>query len=232
MKNIYWAIAAATLCLLLFLFLPTQSGDGNDHDPWFGYCKISDNYPQVGLISVGEDVFYDRNSDSIPQQSELVPRLGSLEINSLDGGSTATLKKIASGLVPKALSDSRPQLIFLEIQSNEFAELWQSGTIVTSRDPESAGTCHLLGPLSFILQSPDVELKPGKETLLRILIGTMQTDSSAISPQVGPSQAIVGASARDDPSQYAFDTKLRPTMEVTFSSPATESKVVELDGFC
>ena len=143
MKKIVATIAALTLCLLLLLFV-RQCSTGTC---WYGYCKIGDDYPKVALISVGDEVYYDQNSDQVPQSHELIPGSGTITVRAIDGVSTVNLRGISAALVSNAVSDDCPQLIDLKIQSNEFPELHQYGTIVTARDPDSAGTCHLLGPL-------------------------------------------------------------------------------------
>ena len=228
MKKIVATIAALTLCLLLLLFV-RQCSTGTC---WYGYCKIGDDYPKVALISVGDEVYYDQNSDQVPQSHELIPGSGTITVRAIDGVSTVNLRGISAALVSNAVSDDCPQLIDLKIQSNEFPELHQYGTIVTARDPDSAGTCHLLGPLSFIFQSSDVELQPGEPTELKISIGTTQSDSNAISPFVGPSTALVCTSVPNDRTKYAFEDALRPTMEISFNNQSAETETVVFDGFC
>ena len=79
--------------------------------PWHGYCKIADGYPLVGLIVVGEDVYYDKNSDHVPQPNELIPDSKRLDVPSLDGGASITLEDIKIGFAPIAVSDEQPQFI-------------------------------------------------------------------------------------------------------------------------
>ena len=188
----------------------------------------------VMLISVDGEVYHDQNADMVPQPEELIPPHGSLEIQSLDGKSTATLSDVSTSLDPRGLSASYPQLIDLKIQSNEFASVWQLGTIVMSRDPEKAGVCHLLGPFSFIPRVDGAELKPGEKTELRISIGTLQQDSAVELPNGMITSALVYTSIDGDRdrSTYAFDKALRPRMEISFGSIDSESEIIVFDGFC
>jgi hypothetical protein len=228
MKKLISSIVVMTACLIVLLFIRKRPVD----DCWYGHCIIGDDYSLTTFIAVGESVYVDRNADGVPQKNELIPDSGMIEIQSVDGESVIKLKNVSLGLTPNAVSEESPQLIFLDIQSIDFPDLWQDGTIVTSGDTVSAGTCHLLGPLSFFLVPPDAELQPGDETELKIVIGTAQNQSSAISPLVGPSQALVCTSTPDDRSIYAFDESLRPKMEISFGNQSAETETVVFDGFC
>ena len=103
-----------------------------------------------------------------------------------------------------------------------------------SRDPDKAGVCHLLGPLSFIPRVSGIELKPGEKTELRISVGTLQQDSAIELPNGIVSSALVYTSVDGDRdrSTYAFDKTTRPKMEISFGSIEAESKIVVFDGFC
>ena len=229
MKKLYLAISALILCLFVLWFMRTRFATSH----WYGSCEIAAGYPSVAFISVNGDVYYDQNADRVPQPDELVPTDNTVTIRSLDGKSTATLQGISTALDPRAVSESCPQLIDLKIQSTEFAAIWQLGTIVMSRDPEKAGSCHLMGPLSFVPQFSDIKLKPGDKTEFKISIGTLQSDPAAVSPYA-MSGALVYTSVDGDRdrSTYAFDETLRPKMEILFDSSESEPEIVYFDGFC
>ena len=200
---------------------------------WHENCKIADGYPTISFIAAGNNIYYDQNSDHVPQQSELLAGNGSLEVKSLDGGATVTLEGISIMLNPSAVSDESPQLLILDIRSAEHAQVRQQGAIVMARDPDSAGTCHLFGELSFSLVPRDFELKLGGETFLKVVLGTIQTNSTTVSGHGGgPSEALICTSAPDDRLVYAFDKSLRPEMEISFSSQSSETEIIVLDGFC
>ena len=230
MKRIYLTVGALLVCLFLSWFLCMHLGNSR----WYGHCRIGTGYPLVELISVNGEVYYDQNADTVPQPEELIPRHGSLEIRSFDGKSMATIQDVSTALDPRGLSDSYPQLIDLKIQSNEFHAVWQLGTIVMSRDPDKAGVCHVLGPLSFIPRVSGIELKPGEKTELRISVGTLQQDSAIELPNGIISSALVSTSVDGDRdrSTYAFDKTLRPKMEISFGNIESESKIIVFDGFC
>ena len=198
--------------------------------PWHGYCKIADGYPLVGLIVVGEDVYYDKNSDHVPQPNELIPDSRRLDVPSLDGGASITLEDIKIVFAPIAVSDEQPQFIWLEVQSLEHPEIRQAGEIITAREVDAAGTCHLLGPLSFQFCFPDIKLEPGAETMMKISIGTAVDPPTASSYGV-INRALVYASAPGDRSTYAFDKSQRPKMEISFNGSA-ETETIIVDGFC
>ena len=75
MKRIFILIFAILLAGFAVLLYQQRSVDH-----WYGAFRIGDN-TEISFISVGIDVFYDANSDGIPQGSEMVAPDGKVNIH-------------------------------------------------------------------------------------------------------------------------------------------------------
>ena len=193
-------------------------------DHWYGSFRVGDN-TVISLIAVGDNVFFDSNSDGIPQNRE---RIGpSREINIVtDDGDEFLLRNVAVALNPNATSSDSPQLIDAYIQSNEYANLWQLGTLTMAMDRSNEETCHFLGPLSFLPLPQSFELTAGQLNQFKVSVGTV---SHVQSKTTG---ALVCSSPPGDRTSYAFDDAERPKLKIWFGDQDKHPEELVFDGFC
>lgn len=220
MKRIFILIFAILLAGFAVLLYQQRSVDH-----WYGAFRIGDN-TEISFISVGIDVFYDANSDGIPQGSEMVAPDGKVNIPSGAGGEEFALENVSVAIVPDAVSSNLPQLLDVNIQSTQNSSVWQMGTVTMSLNRESVETCHLLGPLSFSPFPQEFELIAGESNLIKISIGTCNTNDS---PTTG---ALILTSPIGDRDKYAFDDAERPKLKIWYGDQTDPPEEIVFDGFC
>ena len=194
-------------------------------DRWYGSFQIGDS-AVVSLISVGHDVFHDANSDGVPQGGELVGPNGKVKIASPTGEEEYTLENVSLLLVPELVSSDLPQIADVTIQSNQNANVWQVGTVTMSLDKENVETCHLMGPLSFLLIPEGLKLTAGEANDIKIAIGTSHRNDS---PDTG---ALICTSPIGDRTSYAFADSERPKLKIWFGDQSTPPEELVVDSFC
>ena len=191
-------------------------------DHWYGAFQIGDS-TVIHFISVGTDVFYDANSDGVPQRDELVAPNGEVRIISGAGGEEFTLENVSILFIPEAVSSGAPQMTDVTIQSKKHPSVWRMGTVTMSLNRDNAETCHLMRPLSFLPLPQGFELTAGELNLIKISIGTDSAQTTGV---------LVRTSPIGDRTSYAFDDSERPKLKIWFGDEAEPPEEFVFDGFC
>ena len=215
----------ALVFAILFFGLVALLYQRQSLDHWYGCFRIGEN-TVIPFIAVGHDVFHDSNSDGIPQGNELIGPNREFSVASDTGDEQFTLHDISVLLVPAAVSSDFPQLLAVEIQSQQHASVCQIGTVAMSLDRDNVETCQLMGPLSFLPFPKDFELNSGELNSIKILIGTAGVNGS---PETG---ALVRTSPKGDRSTYAFADSERPSLKIWFGEQTETPETFVVDEFC
>lgn len=195
--------------------------------PWYGRCAFGPaSELTVEFIRLGDAIYLDRNVDGKAQADELLPKSGELDIPSNDGPSGYRVNKIGT-FSPNA----SPQILDLNTVTGVDFPFTMNGILVLSRDRSVAETCQLFGPLAIHV-FPHQKFRPEGDNLLKIGLITEDENSTLTSP-FGPTAALVHSSIPSDREIYAFDSTVRPELEIVFQTTTTPMRQkLTFDGFC
>ena len=192
---------------------------------WHGSFRIGDN-TIVPFITVGHNIFYDANSDGIPQGDELIAPNGEVRILSEEGGEEFKLQDISTTSTFKFISHRFSPMIDVTIQSNQNANVAHWGTVTMTRRLDKAETCHLMGPLSFLPPLKGFKLTAGESNLIKIRIGTCNQNDSPMTA------AVIRSSQIGDQTKYAFADAERPKLKIWLDGETKQPEELIADGFC
>jgi hypothetical protein len=200
--------------------------------PWYGRCEFGQLDTSLDFIVLGESIYVDRNNDGKPQSNELLSESDSLQVACKSGSNHYQIGSVGVGLSPSAVSSDSPQILNIDNVRSPNHNYKMYGTIVLSRTRRNSGNCHFFGPL-VIQNYPNETFLPDGDAIVKIGLVTVDEDSTAVSPLVGASGALVYTSIPSDRDTFAFDDNVRPELDIVFqTTTAPVRQHLIIDGFC
>jgi hypothetical protein len=224
----YIPLFIVSLLAVVAIYFYTQQ-----HQPWYGRCVFGPT-SEVSLefIVLGDTVYLDRNIDGKPQADELLPESGKLDVPANDGPSRYWIGGI--GTFPP---NATQQVLDLRNVTGADFPFAMNGLLVLSRERSAAETCHLFGPLAIRVCSsenypPDSLFRPANEAVIKIVLMT-ENENSTLTSDWGPTCATVYTSVENDRKKCAFDSTVRPELEIVFETTTTPVKQkLTIEEFC
>lgn len=233
MKNRILLITASLVFVAVIYFYTQRV------QPWYGRCAFGPTSDtSLEFIVLGDAVYLDRNIDGKAQSDELLPESTTLEVPSENGTIAYRIGRVGTWLAPSATSSDSPQVLDLYDVTGADFPYTMSGLVVLSRDRTTSDTCHFFGPLAIHVFPtdnfpPDKLFHPANEAIIKIGLISIDEASTAISPVLGPTSALVHTSAEPDRDTYAFDSTVRPELEIVFETTKTPSRQkLTIEEFC
>ena len=224
-KNIPTILAVMVAVVATGLFLQRER-------PWYGRCEFGQSDASLDFIVLGENIYADRNNDGKPQSNELLSESDSLQVACKSGSNHFQIGSVGVGLVHSAASSDSPQILNIDNVRSPNYSYKMYGTIVLSRTRSNSGNCHFFGPL--VLQNyPNETFRPDGDAIVKVGLVTVDENSTAVSPLVGASGALVYSSVPSDRDTFAFDDNVHPELDIVFQTTTTPLRQhLVVDGFC